>query len=484
MRTARVTTICLAALSAMAIAPALASATPGSIADTNLATGTWDEPYIHEYQGDVWSSSIQWDNQGFDGGVLPGNWTTAPWTTGGEVSPSGNMLAIDGARVYTNATFDAPKALYFDGTFSGDPFQHMGLGTDFNAPPWAMFSTGATGDALYARTQVTGGQPTDVKLAVDPLAYHEYEIRWTANQVVFFVDGALVSTQDVAVPDGLHFIASDANLNGTKLLLDGIKILSYYPQGTFTSQVLDSSPDVVGTWSTLTAEGKLDGVSFRTRTGDTETPDASWSAWQSLGNGGKIQSPAHRYLQYEATLSSLGGVYEDRLNAVTVGYDTDSTAPTTVLGGVSVSGTTATASFSARTRTSTASSASSTRVRTSRARARRPTPASPRAPIRSRCARSTTPPTPEPPCRGRSRSPHSPVVARPVAARPVAARPVAARPVAARPVAARPAAAPRSTPWPRSSCSPRAPCGRRGRAGSPSGSSARRASSAAASRCS
>jgi hypothetical protein len=347
VRTARVMTICLAALLAMAIGPAWASAAPESIVDDNLATGTTDSN-IHEFGGDIWSTAIQWENQGFDAGV-PGTWTAVPWAAGGTVTQNGNGLDVDGARVGTNAAFDGPKSVKFDGTFSGDDFQNMGLGTDFNAAPWAMFSTGGPGgptNDLYARTQV-GTQVKDELLAgVSPTTYHDYDIRWTTNQVRFYVDGTLVSTHDVTLPDGqLHFLASDANVGGGKVFLDGIKIVSYLPAGTFTSRVLDAGPSV-GSWGALTATGNLDGVTFETRSGDTAEPDASWSSWQAVGAGGQIQSPARRYIQYAATLDSLGGVYEDRLNTVTVAYDTDATAPTAVLDGVSVSGTTATASFS------------------------------------------------------------------------------------------------------------------------------------------
>ena len=42
-------------------------------------------------------------------------------------------------------------------------------------------------------------------------------------------------------------------------------------------------------------------ITYQTRTGATPPPDASWSAWQPLGTGGAIASPAARYIQYRAT---------------------------------------------------------------------------------------------------------------------------------------------------------------------------------------
>ncbi len=346
MRRTRFITICLAALLAMAIGPAWATAAPQTIVDDNLATGTPDGN-THVFGDDVYINETQWDNQGFEAGV-PGTWSSALWEPTGSVTPDPAALRIDGARVFSGYTLDAPKALKFDGIFAAStPFQNMGVGTDFNAEPWAMFSTG--GGALpvgfYARTLVNGVPQNEELLGIDPTVFHDYEIRWTANQVTFYVDGNLVSTHNVALPNGLRFIASDAQAGGGAFLLDGIKFLSFSPEGTFASQVRDAGPNV-GNWGTLTAAGNLTDATFRTRTGNTETPDASWSDWQALGAGGVIQSPERRYIQYEATLSSLGGVYGARLNSVTINYDTDSTAPTTVLDEVNVSGTTATATFS------------------------------------------------------------------------------------------------------------------------------------------
>ena len=41
--------------------------------------------------------------------------------------------------------------------------------------------------------------------------------------------------------------------------------------------------------------------SFATRSGNTDLPDTTWSAWQSLSSSGRVQSPAARYLQWKVT---------------------------------------------------------------------------------------------------------------------------------------------------------------------------------------
>ena len=82
---------------------------------------------------------------------------------------------------------------------------------------------------------------------------------------------------------------------------------AYPTSGTFTSRVFDAG-DSRATWRTLTAA--LDtpagtGVTFEARTGNTPTPDASWTAWQPVGAGGQVAGPlGRRYLQYRATLTT------------------------------------------------------------------------------------------------------------------------------------------------------------------------------------
>ena len=252
---------------------------------------------------------------------------------------------VDGARVGTDKTFDGPQSLRFPATFSNEGYEHVGLGTDFDAAPWAMFSTGGGGlpVGLYARTLVDGVARDDA-LAVDPTVFHDYEIRWTTSRVTFYVDGRLVSTHDVALPNGLRILASDRDAGGGTVSVDGVRLQNFAPTGTFVSRPLASGPGLTA-WGALAATGELEGAGFETRTGGTPTPDGSWSPWQPLGPGGAIASPLGGYIQYRATLSSLGGVYGARVTTVTLGLDADRVAPTTRITGLSVRRTTVTVAF-------------------------------------------------------------------------------------------------------------------------------------------
>src|SRR5439155_15582735 len=81
----------------------------------------------------------------FSGTSLPAGWQTTYWpgASAGTVSVGGGVLTVDGARAGTQALYGPGRSLEFVATLTGDPFQHVGFGTDFSqGSPWAIFSTG------------------------------------------------------------------------------------------------------------------------------------------------------------------------------------------------------------------------------------------------------------------------------------------------------------------------------------------------------
>ena len=92
----------------------------------------------------------------------------------------------------------AGRSLEFVATFATESFQHIGFGIDYNAAPWAMFSTGADGTTLKARTN-DGSNSTDTVLSGDLLGSpHRFRIDWSNSQVVYSVDGVQVATHAAA----------------------------------------------------------------------------------------------------------------------------------------------------------------------------------------------------------------------------------------------------------------------------------------------
>ena len=341
VRTTRFIIIFMAVLLAMAIAPALAAAVPASIVDDDFAGGTTDGNTVVVPPGSVELAPTE---------GLPADWIVTPWTAGGAANASAGVVTVDGALAGPTATFSAPQTLTFTATFGAEAFQHMGFGVDFNmVENWAMFSTFNTsgqGTTLYARTNVGGTAINDDLPGINPLVPHNYMIEWAATEVRFYVDGALVSTQAATLPPNLRVLASDFNLTGTPLTVRNINLApipAYPTSGVFMSRVFEAEPRITS-WGALTAAA-TPGVTFTTRTGNTPTADATWSAFQPLGAGGAIQSPVRRYIQYQAVLTS-DGTSTPSVDRVTIAYEYDAAAPSVVISGVTASGTTATVTFS------------------------------------------------------------------------------------------------------------------------------------------
>jgi hypothetical protein len=79
-------------------------------------------------------------------------------------------------------------------------------------------------------------------------------------------------------------------------------------EGTYLSDVKDAG--MVATWGTLSWRAQTSGaarVQVFTRSGNTSTPDDTWSAWAgpyARPDGDAVQNPAARYFQWKARLSA------------------------------------------------------------------------------------------------------------------------------------------------------------------------------------
>jgi hypothetical protein len=94
-------------------------------------------------------------------------------------------------------------------------------------------------------------------------------------------------------------------------------------EGTIESDVFDSS--MYSLWGRLSFEGKLNGgqVAIATRSGNLDQPQKNWSPWSSpitSAKGGRIGSPAARFVQWKATLTADGTGRSPELESVDVAY--------------------------------------------------------------------------------------------------------------------------------------------------------------------
>jgi sugar lactone lactonase YvrE len=80
-------------------------------------------------------------------------------------------------------------------------------------------------------------------------------------------------------------------------------------RGTYQSDVRDAQ--MVSSWGAISWRGSTSGanrIEVSTRSGNTETPDETWSAWSGpyASSGAQITSPKARYLQWRVTLNGPG----------------------------------------------------------------------------------------------------------------------------------------------------------------------------------
>ena len=97
--------------------------------------------------------------------------------------------------------------------------------------------------------------------------------------------------------------------------------------GWFESPVHDSG--TVARWGRLSWRGSAAGVQFRTRTGNSARPDATWSDWSApiASAAPAITSPNARFIQWRAEFSSGSAGPAPSLDDVTVAYLPQNTPP-------------------------------------------------------------------------------------------------------------------------------------------------------------
>jgi sugar lactone lactonase YvrE len=115
-------------------------------------------------------------------------------------------------------------------------------------------------------------------------------------------------------------IAAGDNLYATSSNLGRLYRIGHdsVSEGTYVSPVRDTR--FAGQWGVITWRGSP-GVELQTRSGNTETPDATWSDWSPAyrnASGDQIVSPRARFIQWRAVLRSTPAASASTARAGTV----------------------------------------------------------------------------------------------------------------------------------------------------------------------
>ena len=248
---------------------------------------------------------------------LPAGWTSQPLGRRRHAPPRASARSTPTApSPYAADVLRRRRAtLEFSATFRPVNNQGVGFSNDFSDYPFAAFTTGDGGDAVR-RLRLQRRRPAHRRAtrrfpASTLNAPHRFRIEWRATSVEFFVDGDARgdahrsrSTQRDA-PDRQR-LRPLRRRRARALAAPGLLRDDRHVHLARRSTAAPA-PSV---WSTLTATADLPD-----RHGD-HVPDAhrrhprrrtrTWSAWQNVGAGGAIASPAARFIQYRATLTGDG----------------------------------------------------------------------------------------------------------------------------------------------------------------------------------
>ncbi|WP_225307262.1 N,N-dimethylformamidase beta subunit family domain-containing protein [Adhaeribacter soli] len=273
-------------------------------------------------------------------------WQSFPWTSGGTSTITNGQVVVDGARYNTepvNAAFGPGTTIEFVGTFGNAPFQHIGFGSGDDAAmfntvsTWAMFSTGSSGSGLLARV-ANNGPSVDIPVGSNLLGSpHRYKISWKANAIEFYVDCALVHTQNSTLTAPMRVGMSDFTVGGPSIALDWITASPYASSGSYTSRVYDGGSQKnwqEASWQAALPAGTA--IQLFQRQGNTATPDGTWTAFTAIPASGTNVGGTSRYIQYQADLTTSDASVSPVLEKVNFGCASP-TCPTLTFSPVSAS---------------------------------------------------------------------------------------------------------------------------------------------------
>ncbi len=155
----------------------------------------------------------------------------------------------------------------------------------------------------------------------DKAAIYRLDARGTATRLVEIAESQVLALR--RTPEGV--LIGTANPGNVYRFGPAVEA-----DGTVTSKPFDAGN--VAAWGRLGWEGEHPpgtSIEIRTRTGNTEKPDATWNEWSTAlthPDGETITSPAARFIQWQASLTGSRNL-SPRLTRVTVPYRQENLAP-------------------------------------------------------------------------------------------------------------------------------------------------------------
>jgi hypothetical protein len=249
-----------------------------------------------------------------------------------------SAVSMNNGAMYVNGTtgwqrgvqFSYPRTITFNATMEGNNEQQMGFEQtsvpDGYYPAAAWFDFEPADGKMYIETNDGGlitngwqGHLGGASLADVPGTTHNFEILYMQGSASFYVDGLYIGNLPLNPTVPMSMFAYDSPNDEVPLVINGEGV-SPSTSGTFTSRVLGDGTHVIGGPASWDADLPANStMTIQVRSGNTPTPDGSWSNFEAVTNG---SSPAYggKYAQYQVTFAS-DGVYQPDLRDITLtGY--------------------------------------------------------------------------------------------------------------------------------------------------------------------
>src|SRR6185503_17176670 len=253
---------------------------------------------------------------------LPAGWTTAVLTAGGTAAIADGTVTVDGLSLGFGTAYTAGHSLEFAAKFAATGLQQIGFAVPGGViPPLAVFAMKADGQ-LYARS-ATATKSMDTPLGKLAGTAHRFRIDWSAATIDYWVDGAKLASHAVslgAATLAMRPVIADQGVGDGAVKVDWIRMTPYAASGSYISQVYDAGVQVA--WQVLQAAGDIPAgtsVIVDVRTGDTATPDATWTVFRAVTPGDSIASFA-RYAQYRVRLATSDPAATPAIKEIALAY--------------------------------------------------------------------------------------------------------------------------------------------------------------------
>ncbi|HXI29624.1 MAG TPA: MBG domain-containing protein, partial [Vicinamibacterales bacterium] len=256
----------------------------------------------------------------FAGPNLPSGWLSTALYTGGDVSFGEGGIQLQGSQITSlNPLYGVGHTLEFAATFSGAPQQSAGLllaqfTTKLNGGSMALYATTING-LVPVQTLIPGSNWFGVE--------HRFRVDWTTAGVAYWVDGVKVATHNVSFAPSVKMtiFANDLWKTDGVLMINWMRMTPYVTSGSYLSAVFNAGFQATwmnANWTANAPAGTTVAINYRT--GNTPTPDGTWTAFKPLSASGAAMTGVSQYVQFQIAETTNNVGVTPSVSDVTIVY--------------------------------------------------------------------------------------------------------------------------------------------------------------------